>query len=210
MYPKSIQKLIDEFTKFPTIGPRAAARFVFYLIKLPEKNIKELTDSISELNKKIKLCQFCFNAFEPSSVPNRDNLCEICSNPLRDKTSLCVVEKETDLLSLEKTNQYKGLYFVLGKTLSTLKKDDIEELKIEELKERIKNPEKFGIKEANFNEIIIATNLTTEGETTALYIEKTLASFKKKITRLGKGLPIGGELEYADEETLISALEGRK
>lgn len=198
MYSPSIQKLIELFSKFPTVGPRTATRFVFYLLRAPKEEIKELLKSILELRKLVKTCKLCFNSFE-----GEGSFCEICSNANRDKTLLCLVEKETDLASLEKTKKYKGLYFVLGGTVSTLKKTDIEKLRIKELEERIKNhPE--------IQEIIIAFNLTTEGEATALYLERILKSFNKKISRLGRGLPVGAELEYADEETLSSALEARR
>jgi len=198
----SIQKLIEKFSKFPTIGPRTAARFVFYLIKLPKEEMEELIKSISELREKVKLCSFCFKPFEPS--PRDPELCEICSNPNRDKSLLCVVEKETDLETIEKTKKYKGLYFILGGTVSKLKKTDIKNLRTEELLERAKKPE--------IKEIIIAVNPTPEGEATALYLERLLKNppAGRRITRLGRGLPVGGELEYADPETLSSALEGRK
>jgi recombination protein RecR len=169
-----------------------------------KKDIDELILELSKLKERIKFCQFCFNPFE-----GENNLCQICSDPLRDKSLLCVVEKEQDLVSIEKTKKYKGLYFILGGLVSRLKKEEIEKLRIKELILRIKNPEKFGIK-ANFKEIILALNPTTEGEATALYLERKLKDFGKKISRLGKGLPVGAELEYADEETLRSALEGRK
>ncbi len=197
MYPKSIQKLIDLFSKFPTIGPRTAARFVFYLIKLPQEKFDELLVSITNLRKSIKICSSCFNPFESL---NDAELCPICTDNSRDKTLLCIVEKETDLISIEKTKKYKGFYFILGGTVN-LKKND-KNIRTEELKERIKNN--------GFKEIIIATNSTTEGETTALFIKRELKPFNIKITRLGRGLPVGGELEYADEETLTSAFEGRK
>jgi len=198
MYPPAIQKLIDLFSKFPTVGPRTAARFVFYLMKLSEEEIKNLVSSISDLRKTIKICKFCFNPFQ-----GEGELCSICSNPGRDRTLLCIIEKETDLTPIEKTKKYKGLYFILGGTVSTLKKANIEKLRVKELAERVKaHPE--------IKEIIIATNPTTEGEATALYLERLLKPLNKKITRLGRGLPVGAELEYADEETLGSALEGRK
>lgn len=205
MYPKAIQKLIDIFSKFPTVGPRTATRFVFYLMKIKKEEIEDLIKSITNLKKRVKICSFCFNPFE-----GEDNLCKICSDSLRDKTLLCIVEKETDLTSIEKTKKYNGLYFILGGTVSKLKKQDLKKLKIKELTERIKNPQKFGISDAKFKEIIIATNPTTEGEATALYLERILKPLNKKITRLGRGLPVGAELEYADKETLGSALEGRK
>lgn len=205
MYSKSVQKLIDQFSKFPTIGPRTAARFVFYLQKLPKKEVKDLIESIINLKKYLKTCSFCFNTFE-----DEKNLCEICKNPLRDKTLLCLVEKETDLISLEKTKQYKGLYFILEGVLSSPKKGKIKKLQVQELVNRIKNPQKFGILNSEFNEIILALNPTTKGEAVILYLQRALKPLNKKITRLGRGLPLGGELEYADEETLKSALEGRK
>jgi len=217
MYPPVIQKLIDLFSKFPTVGPRTAARFVFYLIKLPQEKFDGFLNSITNLRKSIKICSFCFNPFDAStgsaqaaSTDSEEKLCSICQNNSRDKTLLCIVEKETDLISIEKTKKYKGLYFILGGTISGLKKNNIEKLKIKELEERIKNPENFDIQGVNLEEIIIATNPTTEGEATALYIERELKQLGKKITHLGRGLPVGGELEYADEETLGSAFEGRK
>jgi len=197
MYPPSIQKLIDLFSKFPTVGPRTAARFVFYLLKLSKEEIDKLISSISELKNKIKICKLCFNPFE-----GEGEVCSICGDQTRDKSLLCIVEKESDLTVIENIKKYKGLYFILGGTVSTFKKADVEKLRIDKLKERAKNSEA--------KEIIIAINPTTEGEATALYLERTLKPLGKKITRLGRGLPVGGELEYADEETLGSALEGRK
>lgn len=208
MYPPSIQKLIDQFSKFPTIGPRTAARFVFYLIKLPKGELEKLIKSISDVREKISLCSFCFNTFEVSSSEKK--LCSICSNPSRDKSLLCIVEKETDLLSLERTKKYKGLYFILEGTVSALKKEDIKKLRMKELVDRAKNPSNFIKGSSGFRELILATNPTTEGESTVLYLERLLKPLNKKITRLGRGMPVGGELEYADEETLRSALEGRK
>jgi len=207
MYPKSIQKLIDLFSKFPTVGPRTAARFVFYLLKLPKEEIENLLSSISDLKKTIKICKLCFNPFqdEPSfaeATADKGELCPICSNPSRDRTLLCVIEKETDLIVIDKTKKYNGLYFILGGTVSALKKEDIKKIRSDEFLTRVKNSE--------VKEIIIAINPTTEGETTVLYLERLLKPLNKKTTRLGRGLPIGAELEYTDEETLGSALEGRK
>lgn len=197
MYPKTIQNLIGFFSKFPTVGPRTAARFVFYLLKLKGEEVEELTSSISKLKENIRLCDLCFLPFE-----GEGNLCQICQDKTRDKSLLCIVEKEPDLESLEKTKKYKGLYFILGGTVSALRKENIKQLRGEGLLKRAKDPE--------IKEIIVATNPTTEGEATALYIERLLKSLNKKITRLGRGLPVGAELEYADEETISSALEGRK
>jgi recombination protein RecR len=205
MYPKTIQKLIDLFSQFPTVGPRTASRFVFYLARKPKEEVDKLAATILDLKKNVKFCRLCFSPFE-----GEGELCEICSDPTRDKSLLCIVATETDLLSIEKTKKYKGLYFILGGQISRLKKADMEKLRIKELEERIKShPE--------IKEIILALNPTAEGEATALYLERLLKPLNLpagrqviKITRLGRGLPVGGELEYADEETLSSALEGRK
>lgn len=196
-HPESIQKLIDIFSKFPTVGSRTAARFVFYLTKFSLEQTEELINSIKNLKESVKLCSFCFNPFElekPEQI-----LCPICQDSLRDKSLLCIVEKETDLSSIENTKKYKGLYFILGGTVSLRKEKNI---RIEELKEKIKN--------GNFKEIIIAVNPTSEGEATSLFLERELKLFNIKITRLGRGLPVGGELEYADEQTLSSAFDGRR
>jgi len=197
MYSPSIQKLIDQFRKLPTVGPRTAARFVFYLIHLPQEEVEDLANSILELKRAIKICEFCFNSFE-----GEGNLCPICSDRSRDRTTLCVIEKETDLISLENTKAYQGLYFILGGTLSTFKNRDIEKLRTKELIERVQK--------ANFQEVILALNPTTEGEATILYLERLLRPLNVKVSRLARGLPIGAELEYADKETLKSALERRK
>jgi len=190
MHSPAIQKLIDLFSKFPTVGPRTASRFVFYLMGKNKEEVDELLSAISELKQNIKICSFCFNSFQ-----GEGSLCKICSDPRRDKSLLCIVASETDLLALEKTKKYKGFYFILGD----------EKLKIRKLEEKIKSrPEIL--------EIILAFNSTSDGEATALYLERLLKPFataQGKLSRLGRGLPVGGELEYADEETLSSALEGR-
>jgi recombination protein RecR len=198
MYSPSIQKLIDKFSKFPTIGPRTAARLVFYLIGQDNKTVKELIQAIADIKTNIKTCPMCFNVYE-SEKP----MCPICIDSKRDKTQLCVVANETDLASIEKTKTYKGLYFILGGTVSTLRKESLAGLRLPELENRVKTSK-------SVNEIILAINPTSEGQTTTLYLDKILKPFNKKITKLGLGLPIGGELEYADSETLSSALEGRK
>ena len=205
----SIKKLTDLFSQFPTIGRRTASRFVFYLLSLSKEKTNELIQAIQELKNKIKLCPFCFNPYE-----NGSNLCDICGNTARNTQLLCVVEKETDLISIEKTKRYKGLYFILASNISYLKRENFDNLKIKELKERIENPQKFGMPNANFTEIIVALNPTPEGKTISILIEKELREMAQtlnfKITHLAQGLPVGGELEYADEETLESAFEGRK
>lgn len=193
MYPQLIQKLIERLSKFPTVGPRTAARFVFYLLKLSPNELEELVNDIQALNQ-IKLCKLCY-------APDESEVCSICSNPAREAV-LCIVEKESDVETLEKTNLYKGYYFILGGTVGSLKQEDVERIRTPQLKKRVQ--------EAQFKEVIIAVNPTTEGEATALYIERILKPFQASITRLGRGLPVGAELEYADEETLRSAIEGRR
>lgn len=204
MFSPSIEKLIKLFSKFPTVGPRTATRFVFYLLKLSEEEVRELISAIQTVRSKVKHCQFCFKSFE-----GKGDLCEICSNYQAREPILCIVERETDLTAIESPKIYKGLYFILGGTVSHLRKEDIQEIRIKELLARLKNPERFGLP-LKFQEIILANNLTTEGEATALFLEEKLSPLGIKISRLGRGLPVGGELEYSDEETLKSALESRK
>lgn len=195
----SVDKLIEIFKKFPTVGSRTAGRFVYYLVKLPKEKIDELTSAIQELKNKVKLCQLCFNPHEGDS-----DLCLICQNPSRNKNLLCIVEKEADLLSIESTKKYNGLYFILGGTVATMRKEDISQLRIAEFKKRIT--------QESFSEIIVALNPTPEGKTTSVLLENIIKESGKNIktTHLARGIPVGGELEYADEETLESALEGRK
>ncbi len=197
-----IKKLTDLFAKFPTIGQRTANRFVFYLLRLPKEKIDELTDAIQKIKSTVKFCSFCFQPFEPLE---KEGLCSICSDPKRNKQILCIVEKETDLISIESKKKYNGLFFILGGNILSIKKSPTNGLRLEELKERVKSsPPK---------EIIIATNPTPEGKATSVLVEKKLKELPDsgwKITYLATGLPVGGELEYADEETLKSAFEGRK
>ncbi|MDP2967428.1 MAG: toprim domain-containing protein [bacterium] len=228
MHSPTIQKLINLFSKFPTIGPRTASRFVFYLLGLTEREIKELTSTILKLKEKVKLCKLCYKSFESSTISGQKvegELCEICQDPRRDKSLICLVEKETDLISIEKTRKYQGLYFILGG-------EELKKIRTQEFLERVKNPE-IGEEDKSSSsaerseagderssatpfaatqvkEVIIALNPIAEGESFALYLERRLKPLGKKTTRLGRGLPFGGELEYADEETLSSALEGRK
>lgn len=197
----SFDKLVSIFKKFPTVGSRTAGRFVYYLMKLPKNRIDEFVQAILELQKRVKLCQMCFNPFEGDSA-----ICPICQNSQRNKNLLCIVEKETDLASLESTRKFNGLYFILGGTMATMRKEDLNNLRIDELKKRISGK--------NFSEIIVALNPTPEGRATSVLVENIIKEIfptpSFKITHLAKGIPVGGELEYADEETLESALEGRK
>jgi recombination protein RecR len=167
-------------------------------MRLDNAKVKELIQAITDMKVNIKTCPMCFNIYESEKT-----LCPVCANVKRDKTQLCVVAGETDLATIEKTKIYKGLYFVLGGTVSTLHKESLSGLRIAELENRVKTSQ-------SIKEIILAINPTSEGYATILYLEKILKPLGKRITKLGVGLPMGGELEYADEETLSSALEGRK
>ncbi len=198
MYPKTIQKLIEIFSNFPGVGPRTATRFVFYLVKEKKEKVEELSRLVLDLKNKIKFCQECFKPFEGNG-----EICEICQDKARDRSLLCIVEKEVDLEAIEKTKKYNGVYFILGGPIKKVKKEELKKLRIEELEKRLK-------RDKEIKEVIIATNPTTEGEAVALFLERKLKDFGKKITKLGRGLPTGGELEYADEETLGAAFEGRR
>jgi len=213
----SIKKLTELFAKFPTVGPRTAGRFVYYLIKQPKEKIDELTNAIQELKNRIKLCQLCFQPFEALT---ENVLCPMCSNPLRNKRLLCIIEKEIDLDAIEKTKRYNGLYFILGGTVGTMRAEEINNLRLEGLKSRVMKPFddpstslKTGTQGENkLLEIIIALNPTQEGKATSILVERALKeiNYSGKVTHLAQGIPVGGELEYADEETLESAFEGRK
>lgn len=192
MFPKPFQKLIDHFSSLPSIGPRLAERLVLYIWKYDKNKIDDFAESLKNLKEKIKFCTQCFNISE-------NDLCLICSDKTRDKSIICVVEEPLDIISIEKTRLMRGLYHVLGGTISS---QNNQNLKINELKNRLKI--------AGTKEIIIATNPTTEGEATALYLARTIKPFKIKVTRLARGLPTGGDIEYADEATLTGAIEGRK
>jgi len=197
MLPRPIQNLIDEFAKLPSVGPRQAARFVFHLLNQPKEEIEKFAKKLFVL-KKIKYCSFCNRAMEI------DHLCSICKDKNRDRTTICIIEKDTDIESIEKTKRYNGLYYVIGT------EDENKQLaRLKDLISRIKKSNK------ELKEIIIATDATTEGETIALYASRQLGELKKsypqlKITRLGRGLSTGSELEYMDEDTLANALLGRK
>lgn len=193
-FPPSIQNLIEEFNKLPGIGPKTAERFIFYLLKQPKKELEHLAEKIKQLKEKIIICPICFDFTE--NTP-----CSICANTRRDQKTICVVTESPEVSALEKTGKYHGLYHVLGGVINQIEGIGPEQLKIKELVKRIK---KNGI-----NEVILATNPDIEGESTALYLARFLKPLKIRITRLGRGLPMGSYIEYADEVTLANALEGR-
>jgi len=192
VFPKSFQKLIDYFASLPSIGPKLAERLVLHLWKYDQEKINNFSQSLKDLKEKIRFCKQCFNISE-------NDLCLICADKKRDQSVICVVEEPLDIIAIEKTKKFNGLYHVLGGTISAQNNND---LKINELKNRLKNN---GVKE-----IIIATNPTTEGEATALYLARLIKPSNIKVTRFARGLPTGGDIEYADEATLSGAIEGRK
>jgi recombination protein RecR len=205
MVPKQIKKIVEIFSKFPTIGERTATRFALYLLSLPEEEVKKISGEILNLKKETKLCSFCFNPFAPKG---NETLCPICLDKKRDKL-ICIVEKETDLWQMEKMGGYNGRYFILGGEMDFLKENPLGKMRVEELKKRVE--------ELKPKEIILALNPTAGGNLTMDYISRILKPLTCgeqgrtiKITRLGRGLPTGGEIEYVDEETIEKALEGRK
>lgn len=196
MFPNSLKNLIDQLSKLPEIGPRAATRLALFMLNQSEDYLKNLAQAIKELKSKTRVCQNCFNL-------TSNTLCSICVDPKRDKNIICLVEDILDIIPIEQTKQYNGLYHVLGGLISPTEGITPEKLKIKELISRIK-------KYTEPVEIIMAFNPTVEGDTTALYLERTLKLLSVKITRLGRGLSTGSDLEYADETTLINALLGRR
>lgn len=192
-YPASIQNLIDHFSKLPTVGPKTAERYVFYLLKAHPEWLQGFAQAMAELKEKTTVCLNCLTIAET-------NPCSICSDPKRNHAIICLVADARDLLAIEATKQYSGLYHVLGGVINTIENIKLESLNIKQLLNRLKPPVK---------EIILAFNPDFEGETTSLYIVKLLKPKKIKITRLAKGLPMGADLEYADEITLANALKYR-
>lgn len=194
-YTKPVQALIDEFGKLPGIGPKSAQRIAFHLLKLPTDDANRLAEAITRAKATVRFCERCFNVAE-------DALCQICADPQRDSTVLCVVEESRDIVAVEKTGEFRGRYHVLLGAMSPLEGIGPEHLKIRELVARL-GPE-------GVEEVIVCTNPNTEGEVTAMYLARMLKPIGIRVTRLASGLPVGGDLEYADELTLGRALEGRR
>lgn len=198
-FPKAIKDVITSFERLPGIGPKGAARLAFYLMNTPKTYVKELADCLVKMKDEIKICRTCF------SVSEKD-VCTICNDEKRNHLLICVVERAIDVMAIENMGGFKGTYHVLGGVINPLDHVGPDDLKINELVERVKNFDKE-------MEIILATNPTMEGEATALYIKKKLEDLKiknLKITRIGSGLPMGADLEYADQATLSRALDGRR
>ena len=210
--PKPIKNLIDSFERLPGIGPKTAQRLTFYLLHVPQEALDEFGEALKNLKKDTVTCSVCFNVAEADPCP-------ICADQKRDHAVICVVEQPLDILALEKTGKYKGVYHVLGGAISPLNNIEPDELKIKELMTRISSIE------SPISEVILATNPNMEGEATAMFITNEIKKLparhasqgeagrrinELRITRLGQGLPTGGDLEYADEVTLQRALEGRR
>lgn len=193
--PPSLSRLINEFSKLPGIGPKSAQRLAFYLLKKDNVELLTLSESVKELRKDINFCDECHNMSE-------QNPCSVCSDQTRNHQLICVVEEPLDALALDRTGSFKGVFHILGGVLSPIEGIGAEQLNIASLLDRIAK--------LNAQEIIVATNPTLEGETTAMHIAKLLKDTDIKITRIARGLPMGGDLEYADEVTLSRALEGRR
>ena len=190
-----LAKLIDEFNKLPGIGKKSAQRLAFYILSKDYNYAKNFSDIMLEVKDKVKYCEKCFNITDK-------NLCSICTDEKRDEDIICVVESPKDVLAMEKLNEFKGVYHVLHGVISPLNEIGPDDIKIKELVERVAK--------GNVKEVILATNLNVEGETTAMYISKLLSGFCDNITRLANGLPVGSDIEYADESTLLNAFEGRR
>ncbi|MEW6162637.1 MAG: recombination mediator RecR [Nitrospirota bacterium] len=190
-----IENLIQELTKLPGIGRKTAQRLAFFILAMTEEDAKGVSRAINEVKEKARFCSECFNITETE-------ICGICSNSSRDRSKLCVVEEPSNILVIERTGSFKGLYHTLLGALSPIDGITPERLKIKELMERVEKDE--------IKEVILATNPNTKGEMTAQYIRELLKPFDVKVTRIAYGLPMGGDIEFADEVTLSKALEGRR
>lgn len=193
-YSPSIEKLIESFERLPSIGHKTAVRLAFYMLNASDEEAKNFVDSIENAKKNLKFCSKCFNISDTDP-------CEICADPKRDQTKICVVEDVKDIVAIEKIHEYKGLYHVLHGTISPMDGIGPEDIKIKELLSRLMD--------GTVKEVILATNPKVEGEATAMYISKLIKPMGIKVTRLAHGIPIGGDLEYTDEFTLGKAFEGR-
>lgn len=189
-----LQIAIEELSKLPGIGKKTALRLAIYLLKTENESVERLVRSLRELKSKLRLCSRCFNLSE-------DELCQVCKSQKRDVSTICVVEEASDVIAIERTNEYNGLYHVIGGVLSPLSGIGPDSLKIKELIKRFA--------EENIKEVLLALNPDTEGETTTLYLAKIIKPFGIKVTRIARGLPIGGDLEFADDATIGRALNSR-
>lgn len=195
--PEPVQDLINAFSRLPGIGPKTASRLTFFLLRGPDDVGLQLAEALVKLKSGTSFCRSCFNI----TLAGQE-LCEVCADPRRDEAVICVVEEPLDVLMVERTGGYQGRYHVLHGVLSPIEGIGPEQLKIQPLLERVKTGE--------VKEVIVATNPSMEGDATALYLRQQLSPYKVRVTRLARGLPVGGDLEYADQNTLLRALSGRQ
>lgn len=194
-YSPSIERLIESFEKLPSIGHKTAIRLAFHMLDMSSEEIEEFTKSITDAKQKLKFCSICFNISDTDPCP-------ICNDSKRDQSTICVVEDVRDIMAMERTHEYKGVYHVLHGTISPMNGIGPDDIKIKELLNRVRDSE--------IKEVIIATNPRVEGEATSIYLAKLLKAFDIKVTRIAHGIPVGGDLEYTDEVTLMKAMEGRR
>ena len=195
IYPKSIASMIEHFQRFPSVGPKSAQRMAFYLLRMPKSEVEKFAQSMLDAKENTKTCEICFNLSATSP-------CEICTSYQRDKSTICVVAETKDLIAIEKTNEYKGLYHVLQGLISPMDGIGADDIRIKELLNRLTDE--------NVREVILALSPSVEGEATSLYLSKLIKPFGVKISRIAFGLPVGADLEYADEITIAKAIEGRR
>ncbi|MGI8775337.1 MAG: recombination mediator RecR [Actinomycetota bacterium] len=200
MFTGPVQDLIDEFARLPGIGPKSAQRVVFHLLKLPDPDAARLAEAIRLMKERARLCDRCFNVSD-------QELCEYCRDTRRDQSIICAVQDPPDIVAVERTREYRGLYHVLQGAISPIEGITPDDLRIKELLMRLQAPPGD---DAAVCEVIVATNPNTEGEATAMYLARLIAPLGIKVTRPASGLPVGGDLEYADEVTLGRAFEGRR
>lgn len=200
MFTGPVQDLIDELSKLPGIGRKSAQRVAFHLLRLPDAEARRLAETISLVKEKVRLCERCFNVADQP-------LCEFCRDPRRDRTTICVVQEPPDIVAVERTREYRGLYHVLQGAISPIEGVGPDELRVKELLMRLEPAAEDADRIA---EVIVATNPNTEGEATAMYLARLIAPLGVTVSRLASGLPVGGDLEYADEVTLGLALAGRR
>ena len=194
-FPVSMKLLVEEFAKMPGIGPKSAQRLAFYILRAPKTDAEALAKAIGKVRESVRFCKVCNNLSD-------EEICDICKSKSRDHSILCVVEEPNDIIAIERAKEFTGIYHVLLGSLSPLDGIGPSDLKIEELLERTKNEK--------FKEIIIATDFNTEGEATALYLIKQLKGSGAKLTRVAYGIPVGSDIEYADQATILKAFEGRR
>jgi recombination protein RecR len=201
-YPGPLARLVQELSKLPGIGEKTAARLAFHMLKGKKEDVFALSESIGKLRREMGLCRRCFGFSEVDPANGETSLCTICRSSERDQEKICVVEEPSDLIAVEKSQEYRGLYHVLHGTISPLDGIGPDALRIKELIERLRD--------RSVQEVIVATNPTMDGEATALYLSKVIKPLGVSVTRIARGLPMGGDLEYTDAVTLGKALEGRR